>query len=96
MFNLIRFIKLQPWCKYEIWKEIILKGQSIIRNVADQQIKFFLLRSILEPILMRRTKNTRDENGKKIVELPKKHIKTVKVKLHREERELYDTLFAKK
>ena len=49
-----------------------------------------IIRDMLKPIMMRRLKTTLDATGKKIIDLPKKHVYIVYVDLCEMERDFYD------
>ncbi|CAM9793791.1 unnamed protein product, partial [Ectocarpus fasciculatus] len=50
------------------------------------------LKTVLAPILLRRTKSTLDSRGRPIVELPPKTVEIVRLQLSAEEREFYEAL----
>ena len=53
---------------------------------------FIVLRSVLNDIMLRRTKSMKDRNGHFIVALPSKTVHMIMIDLSEPEREFYDTL----
>ncbi|KAL4512333.1 hypothetical protein ABPG72_005335 [Tetrahymena utriculariae] len=85
LFPLIHFIKLEPWSDY-IWFNNYInkpheKGDLVVYDV---------LKTILRPILLRRTKKSKDINGNSIISLPEKYCFIEKVEFTPEERMFYD------
>ena len=54
-----------------------------------------VLRRHLRPLLLRRTKGTRDVNGEPIVQLPPRTVRTLYVALSKEEQDFYSTLHSR-
>ncbi|CAD8102728.1 unnamed protein product [Paramecium sonneborni] len=87
MFSLIHFIKLEPWSDYLWWNAYINKPHE-----EGKENIFPLLNSILRPILLRRTKKSKDQNGKPIISLPNKEIHFEYIELKKDERMVYDRM----
>lgn len=62
MFSLIHFIKYTPWSEYECWNKYINKPHE----AADENV-YEVLRTILKRVFLRRTKQSKDSEGKIIV-----------------------------
>jgi len=86
LFSIVKFLRLETWSEYFWWN-------SYINNYTSDDDAFGLLRSILRPILLRRTKKSTYLDGRCILELPPKEIKTCLVKLTKEERGIYNSMF---
>jgi len=85
LFSLIRFLRISPFDDYTCWKHQIT-NQSVQGRRR--------LEIITKAILLRRTKNQIDNaTGKKLVELPEKHVVEHKLSLSQEERQIYDRVF---
>ncbi|TMW67746.1 hypothetical protein Poli38472_007418 [Pythium oligandrum] len=88
LFSLLCFLRYEPWSRVAWWKRVIANpfeqgdDQALVR-----------LKVILTPILLRRTKHSRDAHGKNIVELPPKHIEIAKLQFTEEEREFYQAVY---
>lgn len=87
MFSLIHFIKLEPWSDYLWWNAYINKPHE-----EGKDNIFPLLNSILRPILLRRTKKSKDQNGRPIISLPNKEIHFEYIELKKDERMVYDKM----
>ncbi|CAD8173135.1 unnamed protein product [Paramecium pentaurelia] len=87
IFSLIHFIKLEPWSDYLWWNAYINKPHE-----EGKDNIFPLLNSILRPILLRRTKKSKDQNGKPIISLPNKEIHFESIELRKDERMVYDKM----
>lgn len=70
LFSLLHFIRYTPWSEFECWSKYIIKPH----DNGDENV-YEVLRTLLKRIFLRRTKNSKDENGKSIIELPPKHSK---------------------
>lgn len=67
MFSLLCFLQYQPWSRVAWWKRVITKPYED----GDDVNALGRLKVILTPILLRRTKHSRDKQGKMIVQLPR-------------------------
>ena len=83
MFSLLRFLRMKTWGEYFWWDIYINKHASSLEAEG-------LIRSIIKPVLLRRTKTSMYLDGRPILQLPKKEIKTQLVKLDKEERCFYN------
>lgn len=92
LYSLVHFLNLKPWSNFSLWRQCITipfdtgKGVHTAMN---------LLKSILDPLLLRRTKNQRGVDGKLLVWLPDKKIQIEKLKFNNEEQRIYDFMKAK-
>lgn len=94
LYPILRFLKVRPYDDESKFKRDIsvpIKANndevSDYRKVQSMQ----KLRAVLLAIMLRRTKDSKD-NGKPLVELPKKEVKSVFVSMDDEERKLYKDL----
>ena len=51
-----------------------------------------VVQSVMEPLILRRTKDMRDAQGELIVKLPPKDVEIVYLEFSKEEREIYRAL----
>jgi len=86
LFSIIRFLKVDTWGEYYLWNGYINKHTS-------NEEAYEVIRGILRPILLRRTKKSTYSDGRNILELPPKEIKTHQITLTSEERVIYESLF---
>lgn len=91
LFSLVRFLRVEPWSNFSFWKTFITtpfeKGEFV--RALD------VVQTILEPLVMRRTKDMKTPTGEALVPLPAKTIKIEKVELSDPERDVYNHIFAR-
>ena len=88
VYSLLRFLRHEPFSEYSFWT-------SAVTKVPDFSVALNRVKNILSPIMIRRTKETRDENGELILTLPEIDYKTVSVQFSPEERQFYEALYRK-
>lgn len=91
LFSLLCFLQYEPWSRVSWWKRVI----AVPFEQGDDLNALARLKVILTPILLRRTKHTRDKHGNNIVRLPPKHIDLVKLRFSDEERTFYQAVYDK-
>lgn len=89
LYSLINFLKLQPWCNYPLWKQCISLPFDLGKDIGAAM---GLLKSILDPLLLRRTKNQRDAKGQYLVTLPSKELSIEKLTFNKKEAIIYKWL----
>ncbi|KAI7862982.1 SNF2 family N-terminal domain-containing protein [Spinellus fusiger] len=88
LYALVRFLKHEPWAHYTFWRAFItLPFQK------KSPKALIAVKSVLEPIVLRRTKAMHDENGNPIISLPKKAINIEYLDFTLQEQEIYDSLY---
>ncbi|KAG7842720.1 hypothetical protein KL941_005096 [Ogataea angusta] len=92
LYSLFVFLDLQPWAKYIIWRRFITEPFDQGRDLNNA---FALLKSILNPIILRRTKDQKDKDGNLLVSLPSREIIIERLKFNEKEEALYNHLKAK-
>ncbi|KAF8921264.1 SNF2 family N-terminal domain-containing protein [Mucidula mucida] len=83
IYGLLRFGRFRPWNDWNDFNSYVAKMQSEDAPLAGERA-----RAILQPILLRRTKDSELE-GQPILRLPKKDIEITTLKFSPDERELY-------
>lgn len=86
LYSLIKFLQVEPWSNFSYWKTFITLPFE--QKKADQTLE--VIQAILEPILLRRTKNMKQKNGKLLVELPEKEVIVENLTLSEKEQKVYD------
>ncbi|KAG7395137.1 DNA helicase rad5 [Phytophthora boehmeriae] len=81
----------EPWSRIAWWKRGITKPYE----GGDDVNALGRLKVILTPVLLRRTKYSRDKDGNKIVQLPSKHVDLVKLDFSPDERAFYQAVYDK-
>jgi SNF2 family DNA or RNA helicase len=84
LYGLIRFGRFRPWNDWQSFHEHITKVQAQDAPLAGARAQ-----SILKPILLRRTKDSKLE-GKPLLTLPPKNVELVTLQFSPEERQIYD------
>jgi DNA repair protein RAD5 len=84
---LIHFLQIHPWSQYSFWHSFISEPFEKKDPKAIEAVQ-----SIIDPILLRRTKTTRDKQGNLIVDLPPKQVDIVLLNLIPSELDIYKAL----
>lgn len=90
LYSLIKFLELEPWANISYWNTFI----TVPFAKKDYKQALDVVQSILEPILLRRTKNMR-KDGKLLVDLPDKEVVIERIRFSPRERRLYDWFLAR-
>lgn len=77
VFALLRFLRVDPWGSWSWWFKVIV--QKIQAHHIQQAV--CAVRRILHPLILRRTKQTCDHNGKPILSLASKTERTIRLTL---------------
>merc|ERR1719203_1000101 len=96
LFSLIRFLRVDPWSSWAVWRKAIAQPLERGRHgdVAAMAEAMEAARNVMQPLLLRRTKETVDPaTGKPLLELPPKHVHVLRLELSQAEREFYDALY---
>ncbi|KAJ5800052.1 uncharacterized protein N7518_002120 [Penicillium psychrosexuale] len=91
LFSLVRFLKVEPWSNFSFWKTFItvpFESKEYVRALN-------VVQSVLEPLVLRRTKSMKTPEGEPLVPLPKKTVTIEEVELSQQEREIYDCIFTR-
>jgi DNA repair protein RAD5 len=91
LFSLVRFLKVEPWNNFSFWKTFItvpFESKEIARALN-------VVQTVLEPLVLRRTKDMKTPDGEALVPLPPKNITIQEVELSKTEREVYDLIFTR-
>ncbi|XP_051201159.1 DNA repair protein RAD5B [Lolium perenne] len=88
LYSLLCFLHVEPWCNANWWQKLI---QRPYENGDERGLK--LVKAILRPLMLRRTKETKDKMGNPILVLPPAHIEVVECEQTVEERDFYEALF---
>lgn len=86
IFSLVKFLRLEPWSTFSYWKTFV--------TLPFEQKKFNqtldVVKSILQPIFLRRTKNMKQSDGTPLVELPEKEVIIEELEFSKLEQIQYD------
>ncbi|ERS97339.1 hypothetical protein HMPREF1624_06671 [Sporothrix schenckii ATCC 58251] len=89
LFSLIRFLRVEPWNNFSFWRTFI----TVPFESKDFMRALDVVQTVLEPLVMRRTKDMKTPDGQPLVVLPTKHMEIVPVELSKVEREIYDHIY---
>ncbi|KAF9270757.1 DNA repair protein RAD5 [Marasmius fiardii PR-910] len=89
LFSLLKFLDFKPWSDFSFFRSFISLPFSAHDPKAIEVVQV-----ILESILLRREKNMRDDEGKRIVELPSKEVKIEHLEFSLAERKIYDSIYS--
>jgi len=90
VFGLLHFLRVDPWSDYLFWSKVISKPYERGEEGALQ-----MLQAILQPLLLRRTKDTQTKEGNPIITLPPRHTEMCMLEPSEEERDFYSAIYDK-
>ncbi|CAI5500457.1 unnamed protein product [Closterium sp. Naga37s-1] len=90
VYSLLRFLRVQPWDNWGWWQRLV---QQPYERGDMRSIK--LLQGLLKPLMLRRTKDSKDRNGQPILLLPPISFRVISCEFSAEERDFYDALHNK-
>ena len=90
LLTLLRFLRHEPWCEPLWWRAAVT-----LPHARGDPAALLRLRAVLAPLMLRRTKGLRGEDGRPIVELPPRTVVTVALAFSPAEREFYEALLAR-
>lgn len=91
LFSLVRFLGVEPWNNFSFWRTFI----TVPFESGEFMRALDVVQTVLEPLVLRRTKDMKTPDGQPLVQLPPKQIEIVDVELSQTEREVYDYIFNK-
>ena len=89
LFSLVHFLRVEPWSNFSFWKTFItvpFESKDFIRALD-------VVQTVLEPIVLRRTKDMKTPDGEALVPLPPRTIEIEEIELSKQEREVYDYIY---
>ncbi|KAK9931068.1 hypothetical protein M0R45_018364 [Rubus argutus] len=88
LYSLLCFLHVEPWCNWAWWNKLIQRPYEI----GDPR-GLRLIKAILRPLMLRRTKETKDKVGRPILVLPPTDIQTIECEQSDAEHDFYNALF---
>ncbi|KAF2216250.1 hypothetical protein CERZMDRAFT_33552 [Cercospora zeae-maydis SCOH1-5] len=89
LFSLVRFLRVEPWSNFSFWKTFITtpfeKGDFV--RALD------VVQTVLEPLVLRRTKDMKTSDGQALVPLPPKRTVVEKLKFSEPENDVYEHIY---
>jgi DNA repair protein RAD5 len=89
LFSLVHFLRVEPWSNFSFWKTFI----TVPFESKDYIKALDVVQTVLEPLVLRRTKDMKTPDGSALVPLPQKTIEVEKVELTEDERAVYNLFF---
>lgn len=91
LFSLVRFLRVEPWSNFSFWKTFI----TVPFESKDFMRALDVVQTVLEPLVLRRTKDMKTPTGEALVPLPPKTVDIIEIEMSRAEREVYDYIFTR-
>ncbi|KXX82653.1 DNA repair protein rad5 [Madurella mycetomatis] len=91
LFSLVRFLRVEPWNNFSFWRTFI----TVPFESKDFMRALDVVQTVLEPLVMRRTKDMKTPSGEPLVALPPKQTEIVDIELSKAERDIYDYIFTR-
>ncbi|CAF9925794.1 MAG: hypothetical protein GOMPHAMPRED_003970 [Gomphillus americanus] len=91
LFSLVRFLRVEPWSNFSFWKTFItspFESGNFIRALN-------VVQTVLEPLVIRRTKDMKTPDGEPLVPLPPRTIEVEELDLSKAEQEVYDYIYTR-
>ena len=91
LFSLVRFLRVEPWSNFSFWKTFItnpFESGDFIRALN-------VVQTVLEPLVIRRTKDMKTPDGEPLVPLPPRKIEIEELDLSRAEHEVYNYIYTR-
>lgn len=88
VWALFKFLRLTPFDKREVWNKSVMEHAK-----AGNSLGVVRLQTILKHCTLRRTKDSVNDDGNKILDLPPRKEVIVTLELSKEERQVYDQHF---
>lgn len=91
LFSLVHFLRVEPWSNFSFWKTFItapFESKNFLRALN-------VVQTVLEPLLLRRTKDMKSPSGERLITLPPRTIEIRQIELSGPEREVYDHILTR-
>lgn len=89
LFSLVHFLRVEPWSNFSFWKTFIttpFESKDFLKALD-------VVQTVLEPLVLRRTKEMKTPDGDALVPLPPRTIEIEEIELSKAEREVYDYIY---
>ena len=91
LFSLVRFLRVEPWSNFSFWKTFI----TVPFESGDFIRALNVVQTVLEPLVIRRTKDMKTPDGLPLVPLPPRIIEIEDIQLSKTEQEVYDYIYTR-
>ncbi|KAK9468372.1 SNF2 family N-terminal domain-containing protein [Lipomyces arxii] len=89
LYSLVKFLNIEPWSHFAFWRTFI----TVPYESKDFLKALDVVQTVLEPIVLRRTKSMKQQDGTPLIVLPPKNIYIEDIQLTGTEREVYDLFY---
>lgn len=89
LFALVRYLHYEPWSNSTFWKTFVT-----VPFEKQDPSALSAVQTVLEPIVLRRTKAMRDHKGQPMVPLPSKIINIEYLSFNPHEQDIYDAIYS--
>ncbi|XP_073155307.1 DNA repair protein RAD5B [Henckelia pumila] len=90
LYSLLCFLHVEPWCNWAWWNKLVQRPYD---NGDPRGMK--MVKAILRTLMLRRTKESKDKDGRPILVLPPTEVKVIECEQTEAERDFYEALFKK-
>lgn len=91
LFSLVHFLRVEPWSNFSFWKTFI----TVPFESGDFIRALDVVQTVLEPLVMRRTKEMKTPDGEALVPLPSRKIEVESIELSKAEQAVYDWIYTR-
>ncbi|GLJ41479.1 hypothetical protein SUGI_0858480 [Cryptomeria japonica] len=88
IYSLLHFLRVEPWSNWGWWYKLIQKPYE---EGDERGLK--LVQAILRPLMLRRTKDSTDKDGRPILVLPPTDVQVIECELSEAENDFYTALY---
>ncbi|KAL5542194.1 hypothetical protein UlMin_009904 [Ulmus minor] len=88
LYSLLCFLHVEPWCNWAWWNKLIQRPYE-----SGDPRGLRLIKAILRPLMLRRTKESKDKYGRPILVLPPTDVQIIECVQSEAEHDFYDALF---
>ncbi|KAK9488776.1 SNF2 family N-terminal domain-containing protein [Lipomyces starkeyi] len=89
LYSLVKFLGVEPWSHFSFWRTFI----TVPYESKDFLRALDVVQTVLEPIILRRTKSMKQKDGSPLIVLPPKNVHIEDIQLTDTEREVYDLFY---
>ncbi|KAK9248980.1 SNF2 family N-terminal domain-containing protein [Lipomyces tetrasporus] len=89
LYSLVKFLGIEPWSHFPFWRTFI----TVPYESKDFLKALDVVQTVLEPIILRRTKSMKQKDGSPLIVLPPKDVHIEDIELTDTEREVYDLFY---
>ena len=89
LFSVVHFLRVEPWSNFSFWKTFI----TVPFDAGNFLRALDVVQTVLEPLVLRRTKDMKTPDGLPLVPLPPRSIDVEEIELSKAEQDVYDYIY---